>query len=182
MVPITDFLFGTHWSPQVIDSSDPGATLGAVPLFWGTFFIGAVIAMAVAIPFGLMSAIYLTQYARPSVRRWMKPILEMLAGVPTVVYGYFAALTVAPAVRDAAVAVGIQWASSESALAAGMVMGVMIIPFVSSMADDSIAAAPSAMRAGTTRMGSTRPATTRKVCLPPPLPPVVAAGLLTVPP
>src|SRR3546814_5440563 len=77
MVPITDFLFGTHWSPQVIDSSDPGATLGAVPLFWGTFFIGAVIAMAVAIPFGLMSAIYLTQYARPSVRRWMKPILEM---------------------------------------------------------------------------------------------------------
>src|SRR3546814_3729611 len=108
--------------------------------------------MAVAIPFGLMSAIYLTQYARPSVRRWMKPILEMLAGVPTVVYGYFAALTVAPAVRDAAVAVGIQWASSASALAAGMVMGVMIIPFVSSMADDSIAAVPSAMRDGSHAM------------------------------
>src|SRR3546814_12110956 len=101
MVPITDFLFGTHWSPQVIDSSDPGATLGAVPLFWGTFFIGAVIAMAVAIPFGLMSAIYLTQYARPSVRRWMKPILEMLAGVPPVVYASFSALTVSSQARRA---------------------------------------------------------------------------------
>ncbi len=180
MVPITDFLFGTHWSPQVIDSSDPGATLGAVPLFWGTFFIGAVIAMAVAIPFGLMSAIYLTQYANPRVRRWMKPILEMLAGVPTVVYGYFAALTVAPAVRDAAVAVGIQWASSESALAAGMVMGVMIIPFVSSMADDSIAAVPSAMRDGSLAMGATSSETIRKVLLPAALPGVVGGVLLAV--
>ena len=103
IVPITDFLFGTHWSPQVIDPADPGATLGAVPLFWGTFLIGAVIAMIVAIPFGLMSAIYLTQYATPRARRWMKPILEVLAGVPTVVYGYFAALTGALAVRDLAV-------------------------------------------------------------------------------
>src|SRR3546814_1437561 len=180
MVAITYFLFGTHWSPQVIDSSDPGATLGAVPLFWGTFFIGAVIAMAVAIPFGLMSAIYLTQYARPSVRRWMKPILEMLAGVPTVVYGYFAALTVAPAVRDAAVAVGIQWASSASALAAGMVMGVMIIPFVSSMADDSIAAVPSAMRDGSHAMGATSSETIRKVLLPAALPGVVGGVLLAV--
>jgi phosphate transport system permease protein len=180
IVPITDFLFGTHWSPQVIDSSDPGATLGAVPLFWGTFFIGAVIAMAVAIPFGLMSAIYLTQYARRTTRKWMKPILEMLAGVPTVVYGYFAALTVAPAVRDFAVAIGIQWASSESALAAGMVMGVMIIPFVSSMADDSIAAVPASMRDGSLAMGATSSETIRKVLLPAALPGVVGGVLLAV--
>ena len=127
IVPIGDFLLGTHWSPQVIDARDPGASLGAVPLFWGTFFIGAIIAMAVAIPLGLLSAIYLTQYARHTTRRWMKPLLEILAGVPTVVYGYFAALTVAPAVRDLGVAIGVRWASSESALAAGVVMGVMIM-------------------------------------------------------
>ena len=180
MVPVTDFLFGTHWSPQVISERDPGATLGAVPLFWGTFFIGAVIAMIVAIPFGLMSAIYLTQYARPTVRRWMKPLLEILAGVPTVVYGYFAALTVAPAVRDLAVMLGMPFASSESALAAGLVMGVMIIPFVSSMADDSIAAVPTAMRDGSLAMGATTNETIRKVLLPAALPGVVAGILLAV--
>lgn len=179
-VPITDFLFGTHWSPQVIDSADPGASLGAVPLFWGTFFIGAVIAMIVAIPFGLMSAIYLTQYAAPAVRSWMKPILEILAGVPTVVYGYFAALTVAPAVRDLAVMLGMPYASSESALAAGLVMGVMIIPFVSSMADDSIAAVPTAMRDGSLAMGATKSETIRKVLIPAALPGVVAGILLAV--
>jgi len=179
-VPIWDFLFGTHWSPQVIDAKDPGASLGAVPLFWGTFFIGAVIAMLVAIPFGLMSAIYLTQYAAPRVRRWMKPILEILAGVPTVVYGYFAALTVAPAVRDFAVWFGYTYASSESALAAGLVMGVMIIPFVSSMADDSIAAVPTAMRDGSLAMGATKSETIGKVLIPAALPGVVAGVLLAV--
>lgn len=180
IVPLGDFLFGTHWSPQVIDARDPGASLGAVPLFWGTFFIGAVIAMAVAIPFGLMSAIYLTQYARPRTRRWMKPVLEVLAGVPTVVYGYFAALTVAPAVRDFAVAIGVDRASSESALAAGMVMGVMIIPFVSSMADDSLAAVPAAMRDGSLAMGATSSETIRRVLLPAALPGVVGGVLLAV--
>ena len=180
MVPITDFLFGTRWSPQVISASDPGATLGAVPLFWGTFFIGAVIAMIVAIPFGLMSAIYLTQYAAPLTRKWMKPILEMLAGVPTVVYGYFAALTVGPAIRDAAVALGMTWASSESALSAGLVMGIMIIPFVSSMADDSIAAVPTAMRDGSLAMGATTSETIRRVMIPAALPGVVAGVLLAV--
>ncbi|MBB4085833.1 phosphate ABC transporter permease subunit PstC [Sphingomonas carotinifaciens] len=180
VVPITDFLFGTHWSPQVIDPADPGANLGAVPLFWGTFFIGAVIAMAVAIPFGLMSAIYLTQYAAPATRRWMKPLLEMLAGVPTVVYGYFAALTVAPAVRDLAVAMGVRWASSESALAAGLVMGVMIIPFVSSMADDSLAAVPASMRDGSLAMGATSSETIGRVLLPAALPGVVGGVLLAV--
>ena len=179
-VPIGDFLLGTHWSPQVIDAANPGKSLGAVPLFWGTFFIGAVIAMIVAIPFGLMSAIYLTQYAAPRVRRWMKPILEMLAGVPTVVYGYFAALTVAPAVRDFAVWIGVSWASSESALAAGLVMGVMIIPFVSSMADDSIAAVPASMRDGSLAMGATSSETIRKVVLPAALPGVVGGILLAI--
>lgn len=180
IVPITDFLFGTHWSPQVIDPRDPGASLGAVPLFWGTFFIGAVIAMLVAIPFGLMSAIYLTQYARPATRRWMKPILEVLAGVPTVVYGYFAALTVAPAVRDFAVSIGITWASSESALAAGLVMGVMIIPFVSSMADDSLAAVPGSMRDGSLALGATPSETISRVLVPAALPGIVGGVLLAV--
>ncbi|MHA6720114.1 phosphate ABC transporter permease subunit PstC [Sphingomonas sp. RS6] len=180
VVPVTDFLFGTHWSPQVIDAKDPGASLGAVPLFWGTFFIGAVIAMLVAIPFGLMSAVYLTQYAAPRTRRWMKPILEILAGVPTVVYGYFAALTVAPAVRQLAVMLGNPYASSESALAAGVVMGVMIIPFVSSMADDSIAAVPTAMRDGSLAMGATTSETISKVLIPAALPGVVAGVLLAI--
>jgi phosphate transport system permease protein len=180
IVPITDFLFGTRWSPQVIRASDPGETLGAVPLFWGTFFIGAVIAMLVAIPFGLMSAIYLTQYAHPTTRRWMKPILEILAGIPTVVYGYFAALTVGPAIRDLAVMLGMPYASSESALSAGLVMGVMIIPFVSSMADDSIAAVPRSMRDGSLAMGATTSETIRRVLLPAALPGVVAGVLLAV--
>jgi len=180
MVPISEFLFGTHWSPQVIDPRDPGASLGAVPLFWGTFFIGAVIAMIVAIPLGLMSAIYLTQYAAPRMRMWMKPLIEVLAGVPTVVYGYFAALTVAPLVRDFAVAIGVRWASSESALAAGLVMGIMIIPFVSSMADDSITAVPAAMRDGSLAMGATQSETIRRVLLPAALPGVVGGVLLAV--
>lgn len=180
VVPAWQFLTGTHWSPQVIDTRDPGSSLGAVPLFWGTFFIGAVIAMIVAIPFGLMSAVYLTQYASARVRRWMKPILEVLAGVPTVVYGYFAALTVAPAVRDFAVSIGITYASSESALAAGLVMGVMIIPFVSSMADDSLAAVPAAMRDGSLAMGATTSETISKVLLPAALPGVVGGVLLAV--
>ncbi|MFD1786466.1 phosphate ABC transporter permease subunit PstC [Sphingomonas floccifaciens] len=180
VVPVTEFLFGTHWSPQIISAKDPGASLGAVPLFWGTFFIGAVIAMIVAIPFGLMSAIYLTQYAKPGFRRWMKPALEMLAGVPTVVYGYFAALTVGPAIRQVAVMLGMPYASSESALSAGLVMGVMIIPFVSSMADDSIAAVPTSMRDGSLAMGATTNETIRKVLLPAALPGVVAGVLLAV--
>ena len=183
MVPPTEFLFGTQWSPQTAlrpDQACGSGAFGAIPLFWGTMFIGAIIAMIVAIPLGLMSAIYLTQYAAPAVRRWMKPILEVLAGVPTVVYGYFAALTVAPAVRDFAVAIGIENASSESALAAGLVMGVMIIPFVSSMADDSIAAVPSAMRDGSYAMGATSSETIKRVLLPAALPGVVGGVMLAI--
>jgi phosphate transport system permease protein len=127
-----------------------------------------------------MSAIFLTQYAPPALRSWVKPLLEILAGVPTVVYGYFAALTVAPAVRELGLTIGISSASSESALAAGLVMGVMIIPFVSSMADDSIAAVPQAMRDGSLALGATRSETIRKVVLPAALPGVVGGILLAV--
>ena len=183
LVPISEFVFGTQWSPQMAlraDQAGSSGAFGSVPLFWGTAFIGAIIAMIVAIPLGLMSAIYLTQYAHPRVRSWMKPILEILAGVPTVVYGYFAALTVAPAVRDVGLSLGISSASSESALAAGLVMGIMIIPFISSMADDSIAAVPQAMRDGSLAMGATRSETIRRVVLPAALPGVVGGVLLAV--
>lgn len=182
MVDPISFLFGTHWAPDPMASADnPDSTrYGAIPLFWGTIFIGAMIAMTVAIPLGLMSAIYLTQYAPSPVRAWVKPALEVLAGVPTVVYGYFAALTIAPAIRDAALSVGISNASSESALAAGLVMGVMIIPFVSSMADDSIAAVPSAMRDGSLAMGATKSETIKRVLVPAALPGIVAGVMLAI--
>jgi len=183
LVSPTEFLFGTSWSPQTAlraDQAGSSGAFGSVPLFWGTVFIGAIIAMIVAIPLGLMSAIFLTQYSPPKLRAWLKPILEILAGVPTVVYGYFAALTVAPMVRDFGLAIGISSASSESALAAGLVMGIMIIPFVSSMADDSIAAVPQAMRDGSLAMGATRSETIKKVVLPAALPGVVGGVLLAV--
>jgi phosphate transport system permease protein len=183
MVSPGEFIFGTQWSPQTAmraDQAGSSGAFGSLPLLWGTVFIGAIIAMIVAIPLGLMSAIFLTQYAHARVRAWMKPILEILAGVPTVVYGYFAALTVAPAVRDFGIAIGISSASSESALAAGLVMGIMIIPFVSSMADDSIAAVPQAMRDGSLALGATKSETIRKVVLPAALPGVVGGILLAV--
>jgi len=181
MVNPLDFLFGLKWSPQsaAMGYGNKDA-FGAVPLFWGTIFIGAIIAMIVAIPLGLMSAVYLTQYAAPTTRKWMKPMLEVLAGVPTVVYGYFAALTVAPALRALAATLGIPGASSESALAAGLVMGVMIIPFVSSMADDSLAAVPQSMRDGSLAMGATNSETIRRVLIPAALPGVVGGVLLAV--
>ena len=182
MVSPIDFLFGTFWGPDPMsNAANPdGSRYGAIPLFWGTIFIGAIIAMIVAIPLGLMSAIYLTQYANPRLRAWIKPALEILAGVPTVVYGYFAALTVAPFIRDTAVAVGISNASTESALAAGVVMGVMIIPFVSSMADDSIAAVPGSMRDGSLAMGATQSETIKKVLFPAALPGIVAGVMLAI--
>ena len=183
MVNPMEFLFGTTWSPQTAlraDQAGSSGAFGSIPLFWGTAFIGAIIAMIVAIPLGLMCAIFLTQYAPPKLRAWLKPILEILAGVPTVVYGYFAALTVAPLIRDFGIAIGIESASSESALAAGLVMGIMIIPFVSSMADDSIAAVPQAMRDGSLALGATKSETIKKVLLPAALPGVVGGVLLAV--
>lgn len=178
MVSPSELLFGTNWTPRS-GTAMPG-DFGGIPLFWGTILIGAIIAMVVAIPIGMMSAIYLTQYAAPRVRRWVKPLLEILAGVPTVVYGYFAALTVAPALRNFAVMLGIPNASTESALAAGIVMGVMIIPFVSSMADDSINAVPQAMRDGSLALGATPNETIRQVLLPAALPGVMGGVLLAV--
>ena len=183
MVSPIEFLFGTTWSPQTAMRADQvgsSGAFGAVPLFWGTVFIGAIIAMIVAIPLGLMTAIYLTQYAAPTFRKIAKPVLEVLAGVPTVVYGFFAALTVAPAVRDFALSIGISDASSESALAAGLVMGVMIIPFVSSMADDALTAVPRSMRDGSLAMGATPSETIRKVLIPAALPGIVGGVLLAV--
>lgn len=180
MVSPIEFLFGTSWSPRSNISEGYNNGYGAIPLFWGTVFVGAIIAMIVAIPLGLMSAVFLTQYASPKWRSWLKPVLEILAGVPTVVYGYFAALTIAPAVRDFAVMIGFSNAASDNALAAGVVMGVMIIPLISSMADDSIAAVPSAMRDGSLAMGATKSETIKKVLLPAALPGVVGGILLAV--
>jgi len=183
LYPLPSFLFGTEWSPQTAlraDQAGSSGAFGSLPLMWGTFFIGAIIAMVVAVPLGLMSAIYLTQYAPPRLRSWLKPILEILAGVPTVVYGYFAALTVAPVVRDFGLSIGIGSASSESALAAGLVMGIMIIPFISSMADDSIAAVPQSMRDGSLALGATTSETIRSVLLPAALPGVMGGILLAV--
>ncbi len=180
MVSPVDFLTGLTWNPQ--DGTGPGVskTFGAVPLFWGTLFIGAIIAMLVAIPLGLMGAIYLTQYAGARVRRIVKPLLEILAGIPTVVYGYFAALTIAPLVRDLGKALGMANPSTESALAAGLVMGVMIIPFVSSVADDSLTAVPQSMRDGSLAMGATPSETIKRVLIPAALPGIVAGVMLAV--
>jgi phosphate transport system permease protein len=180
-IPLTDFIFGLEWSPQTAIRADQvGSTgaFGAIPLFAGTFMV-TFIAMLVAVPIGLMSAIYLSEYAGPKIRAIAKPLLEILAGIPTVVYGFFAALTVAPFVRDAGAMIGLE-VSSESALAAGLVMGIMIIPFVSSLSDDVINAVPQAMRDGSYGLGATRSETIRLVLIPAALPGIVGGVLLAV--
>jgi phosphate transport system permease protein len=180
-VPLTEFLFGVKWSPQVAIRADQvgsSGAFGAVPLFTGTLLI-AFIAMVVAVPVGLFSAIYLAEYARPAVRHVLKPLLEILAGIPTVVYGFFAALTVAPMVVEYGARIGLE-ASSESALAAGLVMGVMIIPFISSLSDDVINSVPYSLRDGSLAMGATKSETIRKVILPAALPGISGALLLAV--
>lgn len=176
-----EFLFGTSWSPQVAlreDQSGASGSFGAVPLFAGTLLI-SLIAMLVAVPVGLMSAIYLSEYAGPLVRSYAKPALEVLAGIPTVVYGFFAALTVAPVIRDIGTSAGFS-VSSESALAAGLVMGVMIIPFVSSLSDDVINAVPQSLRDGSYGLGATRSETIKQVIIPAALPGIVGAIMLAV--
>ena len=180
-VPVFDFLFGVEWSPQTAIRSDQVGASGAfgmVPLFTGTLLISAV-AMLVAVPVGLMSAIYLAEYASRRLRSIAKPLLEILAGIPTVVYGFFAALAVAPAIRDAGTALGLEVAS-QSALSAGLVMGVMIIPFVSSLSDDVINAVPQALREGSLGLGATKSETIRQVVLPAALPGIVGSILLAV--
>ena len=180
-VPIDDFVFGLDWSPQTAireDQVGSSGSFGAVPLFVGTLLISAV-AMCIAVPVGLMSAIYLAEYASQSVRGFAKPALEVLAGIPTVVYGFFAALTVAPFLRDLGASFGLS-VSSESALAAGGVMGVMIIPFISSLADDVITAVPQSMRDGSLAMGATKSETVRNVIIPAALPGIVGGIMLAV--
>ena len=181
LVSPLEFFFGLQWSPQTAlraDQVGASGTFGAVPVFAGTLLITAI-AMSVSIPIGLLSAIYLGEYASQELRRVVKPLLEILAGVPTVVYGVFAALTVAPFVRRWGEAAGLDVAS-ESALAAGLVMGVMIIPFISSLSDDAIAAVPSAMRDGSLALGATRSETVKRVILPAALPGIVGAVLMAV--
>ncbi|WP_422364598.1 phosphate ABC transporter permease subunit PstC [Pyruvatibacter mobilis] len=176
-----EFLFGLQWSPQTaIRAEQVGSSgaFGAVPIFAGTFLI-TIIAMCVAVPVGLFSAIYMSEYASPRFRGFAKPILEILAGVPTVVYGFFAALTVAPLFRGLGESIGLD-VSSESALAAGMVMGVMIIPFVSSLSDDVMNAVPQTLRDGSYALGATRSETIKQVILPAALPGIVGAVLLAV--
>jgi phosphate transport system permease protein len=176
-----DFLFGLSWSPQTAIRADQvgsSGAFGAVPLFTGTMLISGI-AMLVAVPVGLMSAIYLSEYANRRVRAYAKPMLEVLAGIPTVVYGYFAALTVGPFLRQIGEGLGLQVAS-ESALGAGLVMGIMIIPFVSSLSDDVINAVPNALREGAYGLGATHSETIRSVVLPAALPGIVGGVLLAV--
>ncbi len=177
---IWKFLFGTTWSPLsgVHDGVMDADKVGAVPLFVGTFMI-TIIAMIVAVPIGLFAAIYLSDFASPKVRAWAKPMLEILAGIPTVVYGFFAAITVAPYIRGAGESIGLSVAS-ESALAAGVVMGIMIIPFISSLSDDVINAVPQSLRDGSYGLGATKAETIRQVVLPAALPGIVSAVLLGV--
>ncbi len=180
-IPVGDFLFGLTWSPQTsIRPDQVGASgeFGAVPVFGGTILISAI-AMLVAAPTGLMSAIYLSEYASKKVRATAKPLIEILAGVPTVVYGFFAALVIAPLIRDAGTAVGLE-VSSESALAAGLIMGIMIIPFVMSISDDVINAVPQTLRDGSYGLGATKSETIKNVVIPAALPGIVGGLLLAV--
>ena len=178
-VPWTEFFFGLNWEPQIAIRADQvtaGGAFGAIPVFTGTLLI-AGIALLVAIPTGLYSAVYLTEYANPRVRSVIKPILEVLAGIPTVVYGFFAVLTVAPAMRTFGERIGMDIAPN-SALAAGAVMGIMIIPFVSSFSDDAINAVPHSMREGSYGLGATKGETIRNVLLPAALPGIMGGILL----
>jgi len=195
-VPPLDFLFGTAWDPQIAMRSDQVAAegaFGAVPLFAGTFLI-MLIGMAVAAPVGLFSAIYLSEYAGPTMRAVIKPLLEVLAGVPTVVYGFFAALTVGPTFRAFFNWIGswlvegpmdplgqyLMTVQNQMALTAGVVMGIMLIPFVSSLSDDIINAVPQTLRDGSYAMGATKSETVKRVILPAALPGVVGALMLAV--
>ncbi|MGA7276988.1 MAG: phosphate ABC transporter permease subunit PstC [Desulfocapsaceae bacterium] len=181
IIPLQDFLFGLSWSPQMAiraDQAGSSGAFGAIPVFAGTFMI-ATIAMLVAIPIGLLSAIYLSEFADRRFRTLVKPLLEILAGIPTVVYGFFAALTVAPLIRDLGGFFHVSVAS-ESAMAAGLVMGIMIIPFVSSLSDDVIHAVPQALRDGSYGLGATKFETIRYVIFPAALPGIVGGILLAV--
>ena len=180
-ISITEFLFGTHWSPQMPireDQVGSSGAFGAIPLFTGTFLI-AFVAMCIAGPIGLMSAIYLSEYASKKSRDIIKPLTEILAGIPTVVYGFFAVIVVAPFIRNTGESLGLEIAS-ESALAAGLVMGIMIIPFVSSISDDVIKAVPQNLKNGSLGIGATKSETIKKVIIPAALPGIIGGLLLAI--
>ncbi len=180
-VPVWSFLLGLHWSPQTAiraDQAGSSGAFGAIPLFLGTFLI-TIVAMLVAVPLGLFSAIYMSEYAAPRTRFIVKPLLEILAGIPTVVYGYFAIILVTPLLRSLGAAIGVD-VSTESALSAGLVMGIMIIPFVSSLSDDIITAVPRALRDASLGLGATRSETIVHVVLPAALPGIMGAVMLAV--
>ena len=184
-----DFFFGTHWSPNVAlregvetaldeDVGGSSGSFGMIPVMAGTLLI-AFIAMLVAVPIGLFAAIYMAEFASRRVRNYVKPTLEVLAGIPTVVYGFFAALTIGPFIRNLGLFAGLD-VSSQSALAAGAVMGIMIIPFISSLSDDVITAVPRSLRDGALGLGSTRGEMITKVVLPAAFPGLVGAFLLAI--
>ena len=176
-----DFFFNTTWSPQTAfraDSVGSSGEFGLIPLLWGTFFI-TVLAMCIAGPIGLLSAIYTSEYLKPHQRQIVKPLLEILAGIPTVVYGFFAAIVLGPWLREIGVTFGLDVAT-ESALAAGMVMGVMIIPLISSITDDVPKAGPSAMREGARGLGTTREEPIKDIILPAALPGIVAGFIMAI--
>ena len=178
-VPVSEFLFGLQWSPQTAIRADQvGAegSFGAIPLITGTLLISAV-AMTIATPLGLASAVYLAEYANRRTRDIVKPLLEMLAGVPTVVYGFFAALTIAPFIRMTGSNLGLEVAS-ESALAAGIAMGIMIVPLISSLSDDVINAVPQSLRDASMGLGATQAETIKKVILPAAMPGIAGSLLL----
>jgi len=184
LIPPLEFLTGLTWNPEFEGAARAGsgqggsAAYGSIPLFVGTFLI-SVIALTVAIPVGLLSAIYLSEYATRTTRSVVKPALEILAGVPTVVYGFFAALTIAPLFKGMGESVGLSVAS-ESALAAGFVMGIMIIPFISSLSDDVINSVPQSLRDAAYGLGSTKSETVKNVVLPAALSGIVASIILAV--
>lgn len=173
-----DFFFGTVWNPRFSSVGSGSGDYGLLPLLWGTLMV-ATIAMIVALPIGLMTAIYLSQYAPPRVRSTVKPIVEVLAGIPTIVYGFFALVTVGPFLAAIGNTLGID-IRATSALTAGVVMGIMIIPFISSLSDDVIRQVPRAMRDGSLGLGATQSETIKRVILPAALPGIVGAFLLAV--
>ena len=181
LVPIGEFLFGLDWSPQMAirdDQVGSSGAFGSVPLIVGTLVI-TFIAMIIAVPIGLMSAIYMSEYSNRRLRSAITPLLEVLAGIPTVVYGFFAALTLAPFLRRTGKLIELDIAS-ESALAAGLVMGIMIIPFVSSLSDDVMNSVPQSLRDGALALGATRSEMILQVVIPAALPGIVGSVLLAV--
>lgn len=173
-----DFFFGTEWNPGFSTSGNAEGSYGLLPLLWGTLMVSGI-ALLVAVPLGLMIAIYLAEYASPRFRSWAKPTIEVLAGIPTIVYGVFAMMVIGPIFKSIGDSIGIE-VNATSALTAGFAMGIMIIPFVSSLSDDIITQVPRSLRDGSLGLGATKSETIRQVVLPAALPGITGAFLLAV--